>query len=513
MNAQITQAKQWMGRWLWVSALVLAALLHQPVFPTLILAAQRTDRVAGTCEEHVVATWGSVGQPEPFSPRAARVSSTANTWARTYGGSRGDSATAIQPTADGGYIVAGATRSFGDVQGDLWVLKLDGQGTVQWEKTYGGPVWEWANVIRATSDGGYIVAGYTSSFGAGAMDVWVLKLDGQGNIQWQKTYGGSQDEEAFDIQTTSDGGYIVVGYTASFGDPDNDLWVLKLDGAGNVQWQKTYGGGREESGSAVQITGDGGYIVAGSTKSFVDYDGDAWILKLNSAGDIEWQKVYGGSLTDSVSAIWPTGDGGYIVAGGAESGAHYNSVWVANLDSQGNLIWQKIYDGNSVDFAVDLWPTADGGYIVAGNTKSFSDFDGDVWVLKLDASGDIQWQKTYGGPDWDVAEAIWPTADGGYVVAGLTASFGAGGVDAWVLNLDGQGDVSDCVSPIVGMPSVVPSQAGLGVYTSNATPAVSSATVSVSSATPVASSATVGDQCPPSGPAHRLYLPVVVRAQ
>ncbi|MGB9737709.1 hypothetical protein [Chloroflexus sp.] len=153
------------------------------------------------------------------------------------------------------------------------------------------------------------------------------------------------------------------------------------------------------------------------------------------------------------------------------------------------------------------------GCIVAGNTQSFSDFDGDFWVLKLDGSGNIQWQKTYGGPDWDLAQANYPTADGGYVVAGLTASFGAGGVDAWVLKLDGQGDLSDCASAIVGTPSAVPSPAGLVVYTSNATPAVSSATVSVSSATPVASSAMVGDQCPPSGPAHRLYLPLVVRAQ
>lgn len=292
-------------------------------------------------------------------------------------------------------------------------------------------------------------------------------------------------------------------------------WVLKLDGAGNVQWQKTYGGGREERGSAVQLTGDGGYIVAGSTKSFVDYDENAWILKLNGAGDVEWQKIYGGALNDYdyASAIWPTGDDGYIVAGSTESGTRYHAVWVLKLDSQGNVLWQKAYDGNNEDSAVGIWPTADDGYIVAGNTKSFADFHGDFWVLKLDGTGNVQWQKTYGGPEWDLATAIWPTADGGYVVAGLTASFGAGAVDMWVLKLDEQGNVSACTSNIVGESSAVPAEANISVSSSNVAPTVTTANVSVSSATPVASSATLGDQCPPSGSAHRLYLPLVMREQ
>ncbi len=155
-------------------------------------------------------------------------------WAETYGGTGIDWAYSIQQTSDGGYVVAGSTSSFGDTYGDVWILKLDSNGDIEWQKTYGGDDWDLANSIRQTSDGGYVVAGRTLSFGAGYRDVWILKLDSNGDIEWQKTYGGDNGETISSIQQTSDGGYVVAGVTGSFGAGLSDFWILKLDSNGNI---------------------------------------------------------------------------------------------------------------------------------------------------------------------------------------------------------------------------------------------------------------------------------------
>jgi hypothetical protein len=217
-------------------------------------------------------------------------------WQKTYGGTGQDGASAIAPTSDGGYVVAGSTNSFG-ASDDVWVLKLDGQGNVVWQKTYGGTSFDAASAIVPTSDGGYVVTAEAVSFwvsGAGASDVWVLKLDGSGNVVWQKAYGGTGIDAARAIAPTSDGGYVVAGVTSSFGAGDFDVWVLKLDGQGNVVWQKTYGGAGRDGASAIAPTSDGGYVVAGSTNSFGAGASDVWVLKLDGSGNVVWQKTYGG---------------------------------------------------------------------------------------------------------------------------------------------------------------------------------------------------------------------------
>jgi len=268
-----------------------------------------------------------------FTPAGAQIS-----WSRTYGGTGGDRASAIIPTPDGGYVVVGETASFGTGMGDVWVLKLDGQGNVVWQKTYGGTDWDEAFAIAPTSDGGYVVAGWTRSFGAGMGDVWVLKLDGSGNVVWQKTYGGTNEDAAHALAPTSDRGYIVAGWTWSFGAGMGDVWVLKLDGTGNVQWQKTYGGTGVDGASAVAPTSDGGYVVAGLTVSFGAGIEDVWVLKLDGSGNVQWQKTYGGTNSDGASAIAPTSDGGYVVAGGAASfGAGVSDAWVLKLEADGTV--------------------------------------------------------------------------------------------------------------------------------------------------------------------------------
>jgi len=293
-----------------------------------------------------------------------------------------------------------------------------------------------------------------------------VKLDETGNIQWQKYLGGSDGDGAFSIQQTSDGGYIVAGVAYSNdGDVsgnhgDSDYWIVKLDETGNIQWQKCLGGSREDVAKSIQQTSDGGYIVAGITPS---NDGDVsgnhgsadyWIVKLDETGKIQWQKCLGGSDGDGAFSIQQTSDGGYIVAGvaysndGDVSGNHGDSdYWIVKLDETGKIQWQKCLGGSSYDEAYSIQQTSDGGYIVAGYTYSN---DGDVsgnhgdfdyWIVKLDETGNIQWQKCFGGSSYDYAQSIQQTSDGGYIVAGWTESNDGdvsgnhGNSDYWIVKL------------------------------------------------------------------------------
>ena len=368
-------------------------------------------------------------------------------WARTYGGSDEDNAYSIDQTSDGGYIVAGYTLSFGAGYKDFWVLKLSSTGAIEWEQTYGGSNDDVAQFIQQTSDGGYIVAGETWSFGAGYCDIWVLKLSSTGSIEWQQTYGGFYRDYARLIQQTSDGGYIVAGYAFSFVTGSLDILVLKLSSTGAIEWQRTYGGTYKDFAWEIQQTDDGGYIVAGQTYSFGAGSDDAWILKLSSTGAIEWQQTYGGIDRDWASTIRQTSDGGYIVACGTYSfGAGDWDFWILKLSSTGAIEWQRTYGGIESDWSQTCLPTSDGGYIVTGYTESFGAGDRDAWVFKLSSTGAIEWERTYGGIQGDYVgyPSIQHEKYGGYIVAGYTESFGAGKRDVWVLKLSSAGDIDPC---------------------------------------------------------------------
>jgi len=364
-------------------------------------------------------------------------------WARTYGGTANDYGYAIQQTSDGGYIVAGNTKSFGAGMYDIWVLKISSSGIIDWQNTYGDSDLDEALSIEQTSDGGYIVAGNTKSFGAGMYDIWVLKFSSTGTIDWQNTYGGSDLDYDPYIRQTNDGGYIVVGSTYSFSAGGNDIWVLKLFSDGTINWQHTYGGSGDEYGPSIQQTSDGGYIVAGNTYSFGAGGNDIWALKLSSTGIIDWQRTYGGTGSDAALSIEQTIDGGYIIAGSSKSfAAGVSDIWILKLSSTGTIDWQNTYGGsNTDDGALSIQQTSDGGYIVVDYTYTFGAGDNDIWVLKLSSTGTIEWQRTYGGSGWDSPSFIQQTSDGGFIVVGHTKSFGAGEFDFLVLKLDSNGDI------------------------------------------------------------------------
>ncbi|HOP95119.1 MAG TPA: Ig-like domain-containing protein [Dictyoglomaceae bacterium] len=367
--------------------------------------------------------------------------SEAITWQKTYGGSNYDEVYSIQKTNDGGYIAAGTTNSFRAGSTDVYVLKLDENGNVLWQKTFGGINDDWAYSVQQTTDGGYIVAGYTVSIENGYDDVYVLKLDSDGKLLWEKTYGGTYSDWAYSIQQTNDGGYIVAGWTYPYGSGNIDAYILKLDSDGELEWYKSYGGSDNDWASSIQQTTDGGYIVAGWTGSSGAGCYDVYVLKLDENGELEWQKTFGGSSDDYAYSIQQVSDGGYIVAGYTASfGTGYDDVYVLKLNTNGDLLWQKTFGESGYDRASSIQQTIEGGYIVAGYTDSFGAGYTDVYILKLDANGNLVWQKIYGGSDYDYVYSIQQTNDGGYIAAGLTASFGAGYYDAYVLKLDASGN-------------------------------------------------------------------------
>jgi len=382
---------------------------------------------------------------------------TATHWAKTFGsaGSEGTTFTSVDQTVDGGFIVAGTTNSFGAGGFDFWVIRLGADGSITWQKTFGGPSFDGAAFIQQTADGGFIAAGSTDSFFP-SRDMWVLRLDPDGVIVWQKTFGGlvAGSESASVVRQTADSGFILTGQTDSFGAGGADFWLLKLDSGGNIGMQKTYGGTGDDIAYSIRQTDNGGFIVAGSTDSFGAGNNDFWVLRLDPAGGIIWQKTFGGAGNDVARCVQQTGDGGFIVAGHTESfGAGGADFWILRLASDGSIGasgWQKTLGGAGDDIAYSLTQTSDGGFAAAGRTSSFGAGGKDFYLLKLNSGGSIEWQKTYGDTGNDIANTIRQTGDGGYLAAGETASFGAGGNDFWVIRLKSDGTVAPSAPTNIG---------------------------------------------------------------
>jgi hypothetical protein len=401
-----------------------------------------------------------------YSIQFAKSQAPVIEWQKCYGGSSGDALYSTIQTLDHGYALLGSSNSNdGDVNGnhgggDVWLVKIDSVGGMEWQSVFGGTGNEVGWSILQTSDSGYIFTGGTNSNdydvtgNHGIGDAWVVKTDSLGNIIWQKCYGGTSGESAYSINKTLDNGYILCGFTASndgdvsglHGTTETDIWVIKIDGVGTLQWQKCLGGMANDgdlSSANIASTSDSGYIVTGGALSF---DGDVsgnhgshdyWVVKLNSTGIIQWQNCLGGSSSDKSFSIIQSDDGGYVVAGYAYStdnglvshgGGDY---WVVKLDSGGSMQWQKCYGGSEWDRAYNIQKSTDGGYLVMGQTYSYNgDVVGhhglsiglDYWLIKIDSTGDLLWQKCLGGTSEDFGHCLVQTSDSGYLVGGGTFS-------------------------------------------------------------------------------------------
>ncbi len=351
-------------------------------------------------------------------------------WSRTFGGPYGDGFWSLQETDEGGCILAGYTASKGEGS-DLWLVKADREGNPLWNKTFGGSGEDVGYFVKETKDGGYIVTGSTNSFDMGGERLWLLKADSNGSKEWNSIFGGfvsSAGDGGWSADETEDGGYIVTGYTQSYGEGKKDLWLLKTDCRGKELWDKTFGGAEGDVGMSVVETGDRGYILTGRTASFGSGGDDIWLLKTDSLGREEWNVTFGGKNDDVGFQVLDVGDG-YVLMGRTESGSDDERIILIKTDYQGRKLWDRTYKGSA---GTSLQPTSDGGFIIAGRIDS-KDSRRDGLLIKTDSSGREEWAIPVRGAGEDIGTWAVESRAGGYLFAGITNSYGFGAEDGWLV--------------------------------------------------------------------------------
>lgn len=415
-------------------------------------------------------------------------------WQTTIGGNKIDLMYAVQITSNGGCVIGGSSnsgltgeKSQGSKGGfDYWIAKLDKSGSILWDKTYGGDDVDYLISITATSDGGFLLAGVSESGISGDKsqgkfgnyDYWIVKIDGSGNFQWDKTLGGNKGDFLNCVLQTKDGGYLLAGHSESgiSGSKTEssrgffDYWIVKTDASGNKLWDKTYGSTTSDYLYSVLQTSDGKYYLNGTSGSKAGADKtedskggmDYWFLKLNEDGSKVWDKTIGGSGTDFAYAIKKVSSGGFMLGGYSDSNisgdktADCNGLydyWLVKVDQNGNVQWDKTIGGDDEDELYSLDQTSDGGFILGGYSESGISADKteacrgdyDYWVVKTDGSGNVVWDKTLGGSGADELLSVRKTSDGKYVAAGYSYSNASGdktenntgGCDYWIVKLGG----------------------------------------------------------------------------
>ncbi|MEN8224019.1 MAG: hypothetical protein ABFS05_01560 [Bacteroidota bacterium] len=358
-------------------------------------------------------------------------------WTKTFGGVAYENGFCVRQTSDEGYIVVGYTQSYGSGSNDVYLIKTDADGNEQWSKTYGGTEEDRGYDVHQTSDDGYVVFGRTESFGAGLSDYYLIKTDADGNEQWSKTYGGTDYDRGNKMLISSDGGYILVGRTVSYGAGVWDIYMIKTDANGNEEWSNTYGGSNSEYGNNVLQANDGGYIIVGETESYGVGYSDIYLVKTDSGGNELWYKTFGDAEWDYGSSVQNTPEGGYIIAGYTWSfyaGQGYDA-YLVKTDADGNELWTRQYDGSNSDYIYEVLVTPEGDYVVGGHSLSPYQFNYDFYLFKTDKDGNVMWTQQFGGDDDEYARSLQQTSDGGFIMTGRTDSYGAGDGDIWLVKI------------------------------------------------------------------------------
>jgi hypothetical protein len=334
-------------------------------------------------------------------------------WDRTFDNGSYDYGSAVRQTADGGFVIAGGTSLMSKGDRDAQLIKTDGNGTVQWQRLYGGEGLDYGNAVVETAGGGYAMAGTTWSSGNGSGDIYLVRADGEGNVLWEKTFGGSGYDEGRALLQASDGGFVIAGATESR-DNGSDIYLLKTNAAGNVVWERTYGGTYDDMAISVQPTRDGGYIVGGYNGTGKD-SGEGYLLKVDGWGRYVWDRKLGG-VDSVVYQARQTADRGYIAVGNSNFHSGNSDIYLTRADHAGNLLWQKIFRGNGTLRGYDVFTAPDGGYIIVGEAGSGSLYEG--LLLKTDAGGNEEWRQTYGAGRDVLIRAGIPVKDGGIALVG-----------------------------------------------------------------------------------------------
>jgi predicted secreted protein len=358
-------------------------------------------------------------------------------WNKTYGGPGHDLGGSILEAVDGGYVQTGLTESYGAGMGDVWLLKTDAMGSKLWDNHFGGSGIDVGTSLRRAEDDGYIITGYTTSYGAGGKDIWLIKTDSEGNKEWDRTFGGLGSDVGSSIWASEGDEYIILGNTDSYGAGKDDVWLIKVDSKGSELWNRTFGGPGDDSGRAVMQTGDGGYIMVATTDSFGAGDVDVWLIKTDSNGTKEWDRTFGGVDHDGGRSVQETDDG-YAIAGFTKSyGTGDFDVWLLKTDSEGREQWNRTFGGSIADFGNSLYVADDGGFIVTGSTSSEGIITrpDDALLIKTDSKGREEWQELYAESGNQCGISVLQAEDGSYIVAGFTNHIGAGGYDFWIINI------------------------------------------------------------------------------
>ncbi|MCK4352488.1 T9SS type A sorting domain-containing protein [candidate division WOR-3 bacterium] len=378
----------------------------------------------------------------PISHFSLLTSSFAATWEKTFGGTGQDEGWSVEQTTDGGFIIAGMTSSFGAGESDVYLIKLDSLGNEVWMKTFGGDSADEGRCVKQTQDSGFIITGYTKSYGAGDKDIWLIKTKSSGDTSWTKTFGSNKPDEGWSVEQTTDGGFIVAGATHSWGAKESDVVLIKTNSLGNDVWGEIFGGADDDEGRCVRQTADSGFIVVGYTKSYGSGDKNVWLIKTKSSGDTSWTRIFGGGNPDEGMSVEQTTDGGFIVAGYTESyGASDRNIWLIKTDNSGNPDWDETLGGEAPDEGMSVEQIADGGFIVAGATHSWGAKESDVVLIKTNSLGNDVWGEIFGGVDDDEGRCVRQTADGGFIIVGYTKSCGAGSSGVYVIKTDSLGNV------------------------------------------------------------------------
>ncbi len=371
---------------------------------------------------------------------------------KTIGGTALDWGWSIQQTGAGGYIIAGETVSYGAGGYDAFIVKTDACGNEMWQRTYGGSYKDGCRAIQQTDDAGYILAGYTDSFGNPGHDYWLIRTDEDGNELWSKVFGGKDSDAALSVQQTTDKGFVITGYSFSFSNGAKDAWVIKTDDIGNIQWEKNFGGTLNEYGMCIKESCEGCFIIVGAKDAPSSHDTDLWLLKLDTTGEVVWEKTYGGFGDDWGGSVISTDDNGYIICGDTSTfGCGGFDVWLLRINSDGMVEWDECYgDASHHETGYAVQKTHDGGYIITGSITSLSSGDSDILLIKTNSFGELEWNMTFAGNESDIGYCVDATEDGGYIITGFTDSYGAGSRDIWLIKL---GYEHPLEKPIVQGPS------------------------------------------------------------
>ena len=378
--------------------------------------------------------------PEP-SPTATLVEKEI-TFEKTVGGSRRDRGINLLQTQDGGYAIVGYTSSMDAEQEDVYLVRTDPLGDVIWSMIYGGEGKDNGWDVLELEDGGFLIVGFTDSFGAGEMDIYLIRTDDLGNLLWERTFGGPRSEYGWAMAPTSDGGFVLAGQSTSYGEGAEDGYLVKVNAQGEEIWSQTFGGPFEDRLFSVDQSADSGFVLTGTTTSFGSGNREAYLVKASETGDLVWTQVFGEEQDDVGHSVRQTSDRGFIVTGYTKSfDANNYDTWLIKTDEAGELQWQKFYGESGDDRTIYGEQTDDGGYIMTGYTTGYDSVGWDVFLVRADSSGAVIWLRTFGGIADDTGYTVRQTSDGGFILTGETYSSGKGGGDMYVIKVNQDGDI------------------------------------------------------------------------